>query len=97
VAEFQANDTVNSSTGMTPFFADLSYHPRSSIHPSENIEANLPRPAHDQAIRALEMMDSHSDLVAHLKEQLQWAQQEQSAQANSKRHAVPLYSVRNKV
>jgi hypothetical protein len=43
------------------------------------------------------MMDSHSDLVAHLKEQLRWAQQEQSAQANSKRHAVPLYSVGNKV
>lgn len=97
VAEFQANDTVNSSTGMTPFFADLGYHPRSGIHPLENIEANLPRPARDQAIRAQEMMDSHSDLVAHLKEQLRWAQQEQSAQANSKRHAVPLYSVGNKV
>jgi hypothetical protein len=43
------------------------------------------------------MMDSHSDLVAHLKEQLRWAQQEQTAQANSKRHAVPLYDIGDKV
>ncbi|KAE8826953.1 hypothetical protein HRS9139_08125 [Pyrenophora teres f. teres] len=97
IAEFQANDTVNSSTGMTPFFADLGYHPRSGIHPQENIETDLPRPTRDQIVRADEMMNSNADLVAHLKEQLRWAQQEQSAQANTSRHAVPLYQVGDKV
>ncbi|KAK1913710.1 hypothetical protein P3342_006953 [Pyrenophora teres f. teres] len=80
-----------------PVFADLGYHPRSGIHPQENIETDLPRPTRDQIVRADEMMNSNADLVAHLKEQLRWAQQEQSAQANTSRHAVPLYQVGDKV
>ena len=97
VAEFQSNDTVNKSIGMTPFFADLGYHPRSGIHPAENMDANDHSPAKDQAIRADEMLNSHSDLVEHLKEQLRWSQHEQSAQANARRHAVPLYKVGDSV
>ncbi|KAK1917289.1 hypothetical protein P3342_000002 [Pyrenophora teres f. teres] len=73
---------------MTPSFADLGYHPRSGIHPRRT--SDLPRPTRDQIVRADEMMNSNADLVAHLKEQLRWAQQEQSAQANTSRHAVPL-------
>ena len=64
---------------MTLFFADLGYYPRSGVYLVEDIEANLSLPARDQQLRAEEMMNYHSDLVAHLKEQLLWLQQEQSA------------------
>jgi transposase InsO family protein len=70
VAEFQANDTVNTSIGMTPFFADLGYHPRSGIHPGEELEPKLSREAKAQTIRADEMIAAHSDLVTFLKEQI---------------------------
>jgi transposase InsO family protein len=97
VAEFQANDTVNSSTGMTPFFADLGYHPRSGIHLGDTSPEPLSPEAKAQALRADEMLASHADLVAHLKEQLRWAQQEQSSQANATRHSVPQYAVNDQV
>jgi hypothetical protein len=32
-AEFMANNFVNESTGITPFFADKGYHPRTGIEP----------------------------------------------------------------
>ena len=33
MAEFLANNHVNESTGMTPFFADNGFHPRTSVEP----------------------------------------------------------------
>lgn len=90
-AEFQVNDTVNVSIGMTPFFADLGYHPKSGIHPGEDLGALTPYQTEQRAV-ADEILDANSDLVAHLKEQLLWAQQEQSAGANAQRHTAPAYS-----
>ena len=97
VAEFQANDTVNVSIGMTPFFADLGYHPRSGIHPSEEDTGKLSAAMKNQRAQADEILASHEDLVAHLKEQICWAQQEQSANANAQRHSTPLYQVNDSV
>ena len=99
VAEFQANDTVNSSTGLTPFFADLGYHPRSGIHPTEDFAPPplLTREAKDQILRADEMLDAHADLVEYLKIQLTWAQQEMQAQANAHRQQTPKYAIGDRV
>ena len=35
MAEFLANNHVNESTGMTPFFADNGFHPRTSVEPPQ--------------------------------------------------------------
>jgi hypothetical protein len=99
LAEFQANDTVNSSTGLTPFFADLGYHPRSGIHPADEYPnpSNLSAQAKDQIMRADEILDQHAALVEYLKIQLNWAQQEHQQQANAHRQQAPKYAVGDKV
>lgn len=99
LAEFQANDTVNSSTGLTPFFADLGYHPRSGLHPADHYPnpPNLSPKSKDQIIRADEILDQHATLVEYLKIQLNWAQQEQQQQANAHRQQSPKYAIGDKV
>ncbi|KAH4195582.1 hypothetical protein HBH42_073960 [Parastagonospora nodorum] len=97
IAEFQANDTVNVSIGMTPFMADLGYHPRSGIHPGEEATAELSKRLQSQQVRADELINANADLVAHLKEQIRWAQQEQQAHANTSRHGGPAYKIGDRV
>ena len=35
MAEFSVNNDVNESTGVTPFFADNVFHPRTGIEPPQ--------------------------------------------------------------
>lgn len=35
IAKFVASNHVNTSTGVTPFFADHGFHPRTGIKPPE--------------------------------------------------------------
>ena len=38
MAEFTANNHVNESTGMTLFFADNGFHPRTGVEPLQHYE-----------------------------------------------------------
>lgn len=38
MAEFVASNHVNASTGVTPFFADYGFHPRTGIEPPQTYE-----------------------------------------------------------
>lgn len=41
-AEFAANNHVNITTGMTPFFADHGYHPRTGCEPPGTSDSTTP-------------------------------------------------------
>jgi hypothetical protein len=97
LAEFQVNDTVNTTTGLTPFFADLGYHPRSGIHPGETPRDELLPTAKADILRADEILRTHKDLVSFLRVQMRWAQEAQAEQANKSRRAVPKYKVGDRV
>ena len=93
IAEFQVNDTVNASTGLTPFFADLGFHPRSGIHPSEAPAEGLSPKNRADIRKADDILNAHRDLVTFLKVQLRWAQQAQADQANKSRIDTPNYKI----
>ena len=37
LAEFAYNDAPNTTTGITPFFANKGYHPNISVHPERDL------------------------------------------------------------
>ena len=77
LAEFVYNNTQNSSTRQSPFFANYGYHPRCKV----TVAADSINPAADGLVEKLQTV--HTDL----KEQLQNAQDKYKA--NHDRHAKP--------
>lgn len=65
-AEFAANSHVNASTGMTPFFADHGFEPRSGIKPPGTYD-NKNRA---EILAADKLVKKHEDIRQYLKEQL---------------------------
>jgi hypothetical protein len=86
-AEFQANNTVNTS-GFTASYATKGYHPRSGLEP--------PTPTHVtgwKAVRDTKAADALlkriSDVKEHLTWSLSWAQSKMEEQANRLRSPAP--------
>lgn len=88
-AEFAANNHVNASTGMTPFFADHGFHPRTGIEP----------PAEITDIGRAELLSADKIAVRQeamnkwLVEHLTWAQADQARRANNARAPHPDYKL----
>jgi len=81
MAEFAYNNTVSSTTGLSPFFANYHYHPRYEIHVKPD---SAPPP---------EVLVDYSDrlqkLDEHLQSEMAYAQAVQSEQADKHRSAPP--------
>ena len=92
-AEFAANSNVNASTGMTPFFADHGYEPRSGAEPPSTYEGT----GRAEILHADDLVRKHEDIRKHLQEQLTWAQEEQARYANRDRQPHPEYKVGDRV
>lgn len=71
-AEFMANNFVNESIGITPFFANKGYHPRTGLEP--------PRTYEGRGKAEIEKADKITERVKNMREWLQdqlvWAQEE---------------------
>jgi hypothetical protein len=92
-AEFAANNFVNQSTGMTPFFANHGYHPRTGAEPPGTYEAttNAEMEAADKIVERAEAVR------LWLQDQLAWAQEEYERYANAHRQPHPEYRVGDQV
>jgi len=86
-AEFAVNNHVNESTGMSPFFADHGYHPRTGAEPPSNSPRDPEMQAADQLIQRTEA------IRLHLQDEIAWAQEEQERHANKRRAPHPEYRV----
>ena len=92
-AEFAANNFVSQSTGMTPFFANHGYHPRTGAEPPGTYEAttNAEMEAADKIVERAEAVR------LWLQDQLAWAQEEYERYANAHRQPHPEYRVGDQV
>ena len=94
MAEFSANNHINESTGMTPFFADNSFHPRTGVEPPR-VYQEAGRRA--ELLAADRMVANQEETVSYLQDQLTWSQQEQAYWANQTCQPHPEYKVEDMV
>ena len=86
MAEFSANNHINESTGMTPFFADNGFHPRTGIEPPQAYQGAGRRA---ELMAADKIIPNQEETLSHLQDQLVWTQNEQAHWANQHRQAHP--------
>ena len=82
MAEFSANNHINTSTEITPFFADNSFHPCTGIEPPQAYQG-ASRKA--ELLTANKIIANQEQIATFLRDQLTWAQQKQTHRANQHR------------
>lgn len=87
MAEFAWNNTVNSSTGVTPFYADLKRHPTFTTLPSSNVQV----PAADDYAQRIH------NVQEEVKSMLKIAHDQQKEFADRRRTEEVTYQVGDKV
>ena len=90
MAEFSANNHVNESTGMTLFFADNGFHPRTGVELPKSYKGASKRA---ELLAADKILANQEETVSYLQDQLTWSQQEQAHWANQNRQPHPEYEV----
>ena len=89
MAEFAANNAVNSSTQVSPFFATRGFHPRITFGP--------PRPQNraslkqDQTSKGNDFVSKIESILQTLQTNLAVAQAQQEASSNANRSPAPAY------
>ena len=73
LGKFAANNYISTTTGLTPFFINKSYHPQSSIEPLKPINKKL---LYKKCLKIL-LTDQHADYIKNLlnyyKGEMAWA------------------------
>ena len=75
LAEFAANNHVNASTGITPFFANNGFHPHTGV---ELPQAYQKAGQRAELLAADKMIANQEKMALFLKNQLAWAQEKQT-------------------
>jgi hypothetical protein len=94
-AQFEANNTVSETTGVSPMMACYGQHPRMGFE----LPSDTRRPRHQalQAHEANTMVDKMRDITEFIREEMIWAQALQQEYANRKRSPAPAYQIGDKV
>jgi transposase InsO family protein len=87
MAEFSWNNSVNTTTGMTPFFADHKYHPTMTNYPSSIVHV----PAAD------EYADRLHDVRQEIESMIKLSQGKQKSAADQSRSDAPEYKTGDRV
>jgi hypothetical protein len=90
LAEFAANSLPTESNGISPFFANLGYDPRSGIEPIDTTRIPENRNAEDLAT-------DMSQITTFLQDEMALAQARYEEAANRNRHTGPTFRVGQKV
>ena len=88
IAEFCCNNHINSSTGISPFFASFGHHPRLDFRPESEAPTTRDTPSFISRIKSL---------VKQCNEKMSLAQAFQSSYANERRLPAPRYRIGDKV
>ena len=76
---------------MTPFFADNGFHPRTGIKPPGTNNSSVGRKT--ELLSADRIVASQEKMTSFLRDQLMWAQEEQTHWANQNQQPHPDYRV----
>ncbi|THC87525.1 hypothetical protein EYZ11_013030 [Aspergillus tanneri] len=88
-AQLAANTQTSESTGMTPFFANHGYHPRTGVEPPGMFDD----PTHPQMLAADKLIQRTEEVNQLLQTELTWAQEAYERHANKYRQPHPAYQV----
>lgn len=91
MAKFNDNNTTSATTEVSPFFANLGFHPRMGFEPM----ANAPQSAAE--INANEFANRMENLNKFLQENMRLAQMTYESYANTHRIPAPMFKVGDKV
>ena len=72
MAKFSANNHINKSTGMTPFFADNGFHPRTGVEPPQAYQQGASWKA--ELLTADKIVKQQKETRSFLQDQLLWSQ-----------------------
>lgn len=92
-AEFTANNSVSETTGMTPFFAELGYHPRTGAEPPGIYDG----PGRPEIESADQLVNRTEAIREWLQDEIVWAQEEHQRHANKHRQPHPEYRLGDEV
>lgn len=88
-AEFEANDTVSASTGVSPFVVTKGYPPRSGIEPPQPTQGTAP--VRRQLMDADKFVARMQEVRTFLRSNIAWAQAKQAEYANTGRLPAPAF------
>lgn len=94
-AQFEANNTVSETTGISPMMACYGQNPRMGFEPPTGI--NRMGLQAMQARQANDMVEKMSELTEYIREEMLWAQALQQEYANRKRQPAPAYKIGDSV
>ena len=78
MVEFAANNHVNLSSRISPFFADNGFYSRVGIEPLGALEVSQ----RAKLLKVNQIVANQEQMMTFLQDQLTWAQQEQAYWAN---------------
>ena len=93
LAEFAANNAMNESTKMSPFFANKGFHPRMSFSPPRTLPRNSSAALKRSNLQGTQFADKMSEICELLRTNLVSARTSQEIQANRNRSPAPAYKV----
>ena len=94
-AQFEANNTVSETTGVSPMMACYGQNPRMGFEPPTGIQRIGSQAI--QARQANDMADKMRELTEYIREEMLWAQATHQEYANRKRQPAPAYQVGDSV
>jgi hypothetical protein len=97
MAEFAANNTVNASTQVSPFFANKGFHPRMSFGPPRPIERSSSKRLRESNTAGNDFVTKMSDILEVLRTNLTSAKAAQENSANANRSPAPAYRAGDEV
>jgi hypothetical protein len=93
LAEFAANNQVNETTGVSPFFANYGFNPRLGIEPLGPVPSALPAHAKKEFLRADAIAGRFERILTQLKALAKISQQRYEDNANRKRDEAGTFKV----
>ena len=93
LAEFAARNVVNSSTGMSPFFANTGYHPRMSFGPPRPTTTTMSSTLKASNKEGTDFASKMQEITDLLRTNMLSAQAAQERFANVNRSTAPAYRV----
>lgn len=97
MAEFAANNAVNTSTQVTPFFANKGFHPRMSFGPPREILRSSSKSLRKQITAGNDFASKMAEILEILRSNLTCARDKQENASVSNRSPAPAYRVGDEV